>query len=167
MSFWRQYFHLVWGTLDRLPLIEPEMDAPLFAQLVKKASELGVYVYAVNGWVDHIHMVVAIPPKHGSAEIVRQLKGASSHFVNHSLKPSGNFQWQRGYGSLSIGQLQRPIAEDYVRRQKEHHQFNTTNPYLEYISADDEGPPDRIEEDGTLHEDNTLYQSWDDDDVWF
>ena len=49
MSFWRAYYHLVWTTRDRLSLIAPDIEARLYAYLVRKAAELGVYVYAING----------------------------------------------------------------------------------------------------------------------
>jgi len=52
------------------------------------------------------------------------------------------FAWQRGYGALSVGERQRPIAEAYVADQKGHHQRQTTNLWLERDAELDEGPPD-------------------------
>lgn len=147
MTFWRLYYHIVWSTKGREPLISPEIEARLFAYLVKKASELEVFVYAINGWNDHIHVIVSIPPKVSVAELVKHLKGASSHYTNHDIRPGGNFAWQRGYGALSIGEKQRPIAEDYVRKQKVHHQENTVNAWLERCTDDEEiGQPQLREE---------------------
>jgi putative transposase len=59
MPFWRAYYHLVWATKDRAELIGPEVEETLFRYLVNKAAELNVRVYAINGWFDHVHMVVA------------------------------------------------------------------------------------------------------------
>lgn len=52
-------FYLVWATKDRAELIGPEVEETLFRYLVNKAAELNVRVYAINGWFDHVHMVVA------------------------------------------------------------------------------------------------------------
>nr|NIT51817.1 IS200/IS605 family transposase [candidate division Zixibacteria bacterium]NIW43533.1 IS200/IS605 family transposase [Gammaproteobacteria bacterium]NIX54627.1 IS200/IS605 family transposase [candidate division Zixibacteria bacterium] len=64
MAFHRLYFHLIWATKNREYLIQPNIEKRLYSYLVNKAAELGVYTYAINGWYDHIHLVVAIPPKH-------------------------------------------------------------------------------------------------------
>src|SRR6476661_6869597 len=86
MSFWRLYYHLVWSTKNREHLIQPDVETRLYLYLVSKAAELDVYVYAINGWFDHIHMVVAIPPNHAVAEVVKRLKGGRSHDLNSSGK---------------------------------------------------------------------------------
>ena len=139
MAFWRLYYHLVWGTKNRQPLITPVVENHLYSYLVHKASELGVFVYQINGWLDHIHLVVAIPPKLSIADVVKNLKGASSHFINERQFLEGHFQWQRGYGVLSLGEKQRPFAEAYVINQKQHHQQQTTNTWLERMTDYDEG----------------------------
>jgi len=140
MAFWRLYYHLIWATKNRERTITPVVEARLYPYAVSKASELDVYVYAINGWHDHIHLVVAIPPKHAVAEIVKRLKGASSHYLNYDLRLDRQFAWQRGYGILSVGERQRAIAEAYVENQKQHHEQQTTNVWLEQTDELDEGP---------------------------
>jgi REP element-mobilizing transposase RayT len=142
MAFHRLYYHLVWATKNREYLIQPEVEKRLYPYLVNKAAELGVYVYAINGWYDHIHLVAAIPPKHAVADVVKHLKGASSHDLNHAGGLGGSFAWQRGYGALTVSERQRPVAEAYVHNQKEHHQQQTTNAWLERYAEFDEGPDD-------------------------
>ncbi len=140
MSFWRTYYHLVWATHNRQPLIDAEVERRLFPYLEKKAAEFQASIYAVNGTEDHIHLVITIPPRYAVAEVVKSLKGASSHFLNHSGVPI-EFGWQRGYGVFSLGERQRPAAEAYVRDQKEHHRRGTANIWLERTDEIDDGPP--------------------------
>lgn len=142
MPFYRLYYHLVWATKNREPLIQPEIENRLFGYIVNKAAESGVYIYAINGWDDHIHLVASIPPKHAVADVVKRLKGASSHNLNHVGGLDGSFGWQRGYGALTVGEQHRPIAEAYVQNQKEHHQKQSTNAWLERYAEFDEGPED-------------------------
>jgi REP element-mobilizing transposase RayT len=140
MAFWRLYYHLVWATKNREPLIQPEIEKRLYAYIVNKAAELESYVYSINGWYDHIHLVIAIPPKHAVADVVKHLKGASSHDLNHGGELGYQFAWQRGYGALSLGERQRPQAEEYVANQKDHHQQQTAIAWLERDAELDEGP---------------------------
>jgi putative transposase len=141
MPFWRLYYHLIWPTKHREPVLSAAVEARLYPYLVSKAAENGLYVYAINGWFDHIHMVVAIPPKYAVADIVKRLKGASSHYLTGDVGMR-NFAWQRGYGALSVGERQRAVAEAYVLNQKRHHAQQTTNGWLEQADELDEGPTD-------------------------
>jgi len=142
MAFWRLYYHLVWSTKNREHLITPEIEKRLYAYLVHKAAELECFVYAINGWYDHVHLIMAIPPKHAVADVVKRLKGASSHDLNHAGELDATFAWQRGYGALSLGERQRPQAEAYVNNQKAHHSQQTSIAWLERGDELDEGPPD-------------------------
>lgn len=142
MPFWRLYYHLVWATKNREHFITPEVEERLYAYIVNKAAELDVYVYAINGWFDHVHLVVSIPPKHAVAYVVKRLKGASSHDLNHAGGIDFHFAWQRGYGALSFGEQQRPTAVIYTENQKQHHGKQMTNTWLERYTEFDEGPDD-------------------------
>jgi putative transposase len=135
-------YHLVWATKNREHLIRPEIEGRLHGYIVGKAAELGVHVYAINGWCDPVHLVVSIPPKHAVAYVVKRLKGASSHDLNDSGELGYHLAWRRGYGALSLGERQRPVAEAYVADQKQHHECQTANAWLERYTEFDAGPDD-------------------------
>lgn len=160
MAFWRVYYHLVWTTKNREPLIQPAIEQRLYGYIVNKAAESDVYVYAINGWYDHIHLVVAIPPKHAVADVVKRIKGASSHDLNHVVALDYTFAWQRSYGVMSLGERQRPLAEAYVHNQKQHHANQTTIQWLEYVSKVDEGPADMGMATTILRERQEEYHAW-------
>lgn len=164
MSFWRLFYHLVWPTKNRERLIQPIMEDRLHGYLIRTGAELDVYVYAINSWYDHVHLVVTIPPQHAIADVVQRLKDASAHHVNHSFDLGYTFAWQPGYGVLSVGERQRPIAEAYVRNHKQHHQEQTTNTWLERVDDADEGPyaTDGAELQTPRHLSETLipYRAW-------
>lgn len=129
------------------------IEPALYAYLVKRAAELEVYVvYAINGWNDHVHLLAAIPPKLAVADVVKLLKGASAHFVNHDLSYGERFVWQRGYGVLSCGERQRPFVEAYIHNQKQHRAKQTTNRWLEYAAEANEGPPPPSMDTKNIHE---------------
>jgi REP element-mobilizing transposase RayT len=62
MTFYRIYYHLIWTTKYRSPYITPKIEEQLFPFLVNKSLGLGYQVFAMNGSVDHVHMVISIPP---------------------------------------------------------------------------------------------------------
>jgi putative transposase len=62
MPYWRLFYHIIWGTANREPLIQTEFEAALHNVIAAKAKSLGAFVYAVGGIEDHIHLVASIPP---------------------------------------------------------------------------------------------------------
>jgi len=146
MPFWRLYYHLVLGTKNREPFIDGELEQQLFPYLVAKAVEMESHVLAINGWVDHVHIVISIPPKYSISELVKRLKGASSHDFE-------GLWWQRGYGALSIGQRQLSVAVAYVENQKVHHAQKTTIVWLEREEDEDKA------DDGSIHEERGVYEA--------
>jgi REP element-mobilizing transposase RayT len=141
MAFWRLYYHLVWATKERHPLITSDIEQELYGYIIGKAIALGCITHAVGGIEDHIHLVSSIPPKLSIADFVQKIKGSSAYHLNHGLftdKPK--FQWQRGYGVFSLGSKQLLEAVTYVVNQKEHHQQGTIIPAMERCDEEDDGP---------------------------
>ncbi len=131
MAYWRHFYHLVWATYKREPMINERIEEPLHDYLKAKAEAIGCQVHAINGMAEHIHMIVSIPPAQSVASVVKQLKGSSSHHVNKVLCLSGGFAWEAGYGTLTLGERQLHSAVAYVQGQKQHHAVQTTNRWLE------------------------------------
>ncbi|HVO28205.1 MAG TPA: IS200/IS605 family transposase [Candidatus Margulisiibacteriota bacterium] len=111
VAYWRLLYHLVWATYEREPLLISEREALLYRILGGKAAEIGVFVHATGNARDHVHLVVGIPPKLAVSECLRQLKGASSHALNHQ---NGPFRWQ---GREPV--RRDPAEGDCVRSQSE------------------------------------------------
>ena len=86
------------------------------------ANEYGVQVTAIGGTEDHVHIVVALPPKIGLAVLLRAIKAASSKWMNEE---GHLFAWQTGYGAFSVSASNLDRVCDYVRRQEEHHRRRT------------------------------------------
>lgn len=127
----RIYVHLVWGTWDRLPLITAELERTLYSTLLAECSRLGGEMIAIGGMPDHVHMLVRMPSTVSVAQLVKQLKGASSHLVTHEVQPGEFFKWQGGYAAFSVSRWDVPKIRGYIRRQKEHHGNATTRATFE------------------------------------
>jgi REP element-mobilizing transposase RayT len=138
MAYWRLHYHLVWATFRREPLIDSACAALIHQTLYGKAKELGILIHAVGNGEDHTHVVASIPPKLSVAGCVGKFKGASSHRVNQASRQQ-TFQWQGGYGALSLGErsLERVIA--YARNQREHHRTGRAVALYERCTEEDDG----------------------------
>lgn len=141
MSLWRLYYHLVWATRERQPLINPEREAALYPYIISKADTLSCIVHAIGGVEDHIHLVVSIPPTLAIADFVKNIEGSSAHYLNNALSISSNkFGWQEGYGVFSLGSKQLERAVDYANNQKTHHLNGTAIASLEQAIRQDDAP---------------------------
>ena len=141
MALWRLYYHLVWATKERHPLIISGIEQELYGYIIGKANALGCITHAIGGIEDHIHLVSSIPPKLSIADFVQQIKGSSAYHLNHGMfRVESKFQWQRGYGVFSLDSKQLPEVVSYVINQKEHHQRGTIISVLERCDDEDHGP---------------------------
>ncbi len=140
MALWRLYYHLVWATKERQPIITSEREARLYNYIISKSDELNTIIHAINGIENHIHLVASIPPKISISDFVQKIKGSITHYINHLYPAKDMFAWQRGYGVFSLGSKQLEQAVTYVKNQKEHHLNGTIIASLEQDNQDDDAP---------------------------
>jgi REP element-mobilizing transposase RayT len=141
MALWRLYYHFVWATKERHPLITADIEPVLYGYIIGKAHALACIVHAIGGVENHIHIVASVPPALSIADFVKGIKGSSAHYLNHEVSGSNlQFGWQRGYGVFSLGSKQLDQAVAYVKNQKLHHQQGTTIAALEQDNDEDDGP---------------------------
>ena len=131
MSYWQLYYHIVWATKNREPLLNPQVEPLIHGFLRNKALGLEAIVYALDGYLDHVHMVVSIPPKIAVSKFVGQVKAVASVRYNQSAGPETPFHWQEEYGVFSFDRKRLPNFVAYVQGQKEHHAQKNLIPVLE------------------------------------
>ena len=114
MPYWQLYYHFIWGTKNRLPLIDSALEPDLYRAIAAKTQGLGGFVHAIGGMEDHIHLAVSVPPKIAPAKFIGDVKGNSSHYVNHVIKPDFEFYWQDEYGVLSFSERNLASVVRYI-----------------------------------------------------
>jgi len=143
MSFWRNYYHLVWETHQRAPLLVPSNESELYTFMIDQATEMEVYIYAISSTEDHLHLVAAIPPEHSVSQVIEELKRTSEEHINDLLPPNQpTLTWHPGYGWMTFGEGQLADAVAYVKSQSLFHTDNQTKAWLERVETPDEGPED-------------------------
>ena len=72
--------------------------------------------------MDHVHMLISIPPKYSVAQVIGYIKGKSAiHIARTYAGKKRNFTgeqfWARGYFVSTIGKDEQKIKE-YIRHQE-------------------------------------------------
>ena len=120
-NFTQLYLHFVWATWDRLPLITPDIQKVVYASIISKCDQLGCTVVAIGGIEEHVHLLTGVPPTLTVSDLIKHIKGSSSHFINHQIKPGKFFKWQGSYGVFTVSHKELDTVANYIRNQAVHH----------------------------------------------
>lgn len=125
------YLHCVWATWDRLPLISPEIERPLYAAILDKCRQLKCEPIAIGGTPDHVHLLLRLHTTVTVANLLKEIKGSSSHLITHEITPGEFFKWQGAYGAFTVSKDAVPRVKVYIEHQKEHHASDQLLPHWE------------------------------------
>ena len=114
-------YHVVFAPKYRRKVIYGELRAEIGAILRELCNRKGVEIIEAEMCIDHVHMLVEIPPKYSVAEVMGYLKGKSSLIIfdrhaNLKYKYGNRNFWCRGYYVDTVGKNKKKIAE-YIRNQ--------------------------------------------------
>ena len=125
MSYVSSYYHCVFSTKDRRPLITPALQGRLWPFLGGIAQQNQFKAVEVGGVEDHVHLLLSLPATISIAKAMQLIKGGSSNWVHKTFPQQRLFLWQEEYGAfaVSLSLLDRTLA--YVRGQAEHHERRT------------------------------------------
>ena len=76
---------------------------------------------AINGMPDHIHILFGLRPSQSISDLLQDIKGGSSKWINDKRLVQGKFSWQDGYGAFSYRKSEVPDIIQYIRNQQIHH----------------------------------------------
>ena len=76
------WLHVVFSTKNRLPLLTPPLRGPVHGLLREELIKLGCFVRIVNGVEDHVHLLFSLTARLAVQDVLKQLKGSTSHAVN-------------------------------------------------------------------------------------
>ena len=127
------HYHIVFGTKNHEPLIQPPWHDNLHAYLGGIIRTANGIAESVGGVSDHVHLLIGLRATHCLADALRELKATSSGWVHNEI---GNrrFAWQEGYGAFSVRASQCEAVRHYIEQQVEHHRKRTfREEYLELL----------------------------------
>ena len=79
---------------------------------------LGCPARILNGMPDHVHVLFLQNPQKTISDVVKQIKGSSSHFINREELILEKFAWQTGYTAFSVSESQLDAVYHYIKNQE-------------------------------------------------
>ena len=117
-AVYRTEYHIVWIPKYRRRILDPGVKAYLSKILpIALESMPGCEILKCNIQVDHVHMVMVIPPKYAVSEVIGRMKGMTASQIRKKfawlkkLYWKENSMWSTGYFVTTIG-----IDEDKVMK---------------------------------------------------
>ena len=120
-SYTKLYVHLIWGTKNRFNYFNKDIRDLVKDHILKYAKENNIEVLSINIQSDHLHLLISLRSDQKVDDIVKRLKGESSHWINSENIIKPKFSWQRGYGAFSISSSHLDAVKNYIKNQDEHH----------------------------------------------
>ena len=120
-SYSRCWLHLTWETLRREPMMGKRAAARASANLLEYSHEKGIYMKINYFNSEHTHALIDLPTNFTIEQVVKLLKGSSSHWINENHLVKGRFAWGRGYGAFSVSHSDAIKVANYISRPEEHH----------------------------------------------
>ena len=122
-SSYRCQYHIVFAPKYRRKEIYGQLRRDIGEILRKLCEQKGVEIIEAETCVDHIHMLVTIPPYLSVAQFMGFLKGKSSLMIfdrhaNLKYKYGSRNFWCRGYYVDTVGKNKK-VIDEYIRNQLE------------------------------------------------
>jgi putative transposase len=88
----------------------------------------------INGMPDHIHILIGLRPHQSISDLMQDVKGGSSKWINEKKFLKGKFEWQQGYGAFSYSKSHVKDVVHYIQNQEQHHQKKTfLEEYVDFL----------------------------------
>ena len=114
-------YHLVWSTKYRfkVPTGQVRLRVRDICRQVRRKNEADILRGALSS--DHVHMFVSVPPKLAICDLLRKMKGRSSHELQREFPQLcrrywGRKFWARAYFSTTNGAITEDIVLQYLEK---------------------------------------------------
>ena len=118
----RLKYHLVWIPKYRKRVLRGPLARRLY-ELIQQCADMNQWtVEELNVQVDHVHLLIQLPPKEAVAHAVQLLKGGTSKVIRKEFPELeeflwGDSLWADGYFAESVGQVTEATIKAYIQNQ--------------------------------------------------
>lgn len=128
------YIHIVFTVQGRMNLITNENRDELQKFITGVVQKRGQKMLSVFSMPDHTHLLIGLNTSISISDLVRDVKSASSKFINEKKWIVGKFNWQEGFGAFSYSRSQIDNVIKYISNQEKHHKIKTfKEEYIELL----------------------------------
>jgi len=124
-TFTQIYLHLVFAVKNRISLVQPDWKDELYKYITGIIQNNGHKLIAINGMPNHLHISIGYKPHQLIPDLLQDIKGYSSKWINRKKFINGKFNWQEGYGAFSFSHSQIDRVVKYINNQEQHHKKQT------------------------------------------
>jgi len=124
-TFTQIYIHFVFAVQNRASLIQSEWKDELYKYITGIVQKNGHKLIAINGTANHVHIFIGYKLHQLIPELMQDVKGSSSKWINEKKFVRGKFSWQEGYGAFSYSHSQIDQVVRYINNQEKHHKRRT------------------------------------------
>ena len=126
--------HIVWVTKYRYHVLIGDVQKRCRVLLIQVCESEEVKILKGVISKDHVHMHIEYAPQHSISNLVKRMKGRSSHLLQREFphlgeRYWGSHFWATGYGVWSSGN----ITDDMVNEYLEHHRKGTGDTNEDFI----------------------------------
>lgn len=121
MSYVRIWVHIVFSTKNRIPFLIGDIRYDVHKHIKKNCKEKGIFLDKINGYNDHVHLLISLGKEQTVANIVQLIKGESSFWINQNNLTEEKFMWQDDYFANSVSESQVEKVRQYIKNQETHH----------------------------------------------
>ena len=123
-SIWHCQYHIVWVPKYRYRILSGRIGTEIQNCIRSFSHQKGCEIVELSVQIDHVHLLVMVPPKISISDYVGMIKGRTairvfSKFKKLKDKPYwGNKFWARGYCVDTVG-LDSEMIRKYVKYQEQ------------------------------------------------
>ncbi len=125
MAFVKIWIHAVWGTKNKVPILEKSQRQKLFQHIKENAATKDIYLDFINGYNDHIHILISLGAEQSISKVMQLIKGEASFWANKNSIFNSKLDWADEYYAVSVSESQVDKVRDYIRNQEIRHQTLT------------------------------------------
>ena len=120
-TFTQIYYHIVFATKDRMPALTTDKRETLFRYTWGILKNKDCHLYRIGGVEDHVHILTSLHPTIALSDLVKDIKVATSTWINkENIFPKFS-HWQDGYGAFTVSHSDKDAVIEYIKNQEEHH----------------------------------------------
>ena len=128
------HIQAVFTVQNRECIIQDNWKDELFKYITGIIHNNNHKLLVINGMPDHVHILFGLRPSQSISDLMQDIKGSSSKWINDRRFVRGKFSWQEGYGAFSYSKDELPKVIQYIANQPSHHKRKTfIEEYLEFL----------------------------------
>ena len=130
------HLQFVFAVKYRNGLIHASFKEELYKYISGIIKENNHKLLAINGMPDHLHIFIGMRPSQSISDLLQDIKGSSSKWINEKKFLKVKFEWQEGYGTFSYSKLHVNNVISYIQNQENHHKKETfREEYLKFLKV--------------------------------